>query len=156
MADFKQLMSEEIRRLARKEVRAALAPMAETISALKHQIAEQKKQIAILTKAMPAPEEKAAPLAAAIAKPSDKKVRINAAGIIRLRGKLGVTQSELAKLLNVAMHTVSVWEQGRRIPRGAHKAQLAALRTAGKREVKRLLAEAKKAEAKAAAPAAAK
>ena len=156
MADFKQLMAEEIRRLARKEVRAALAPMAETVSALKHQIAEQKKQIAALTKAMPAPEPKAEPLAAAIAKPSDKKVRINAAGIIRLRGKLGVTQAELAKLLNVAMHTVSVWEQGRRIPRGSHKAQLAALRAAGKREVKRLLAEAKKAEAKAAAPAAEK
>ena len=39
MADFKQLMSEEIRRLARKEVRAALAPMAETVAALKKQIA---------------------------------------------------------------------------------------------------------------------
>jgi len=154
MADFKQLMSEEIRRLARKEVRAALAPMAETVAALKKQIAEQKKQIAELAKAMPASAAKAEPLAASIAKPSDKKVRINAAGILRLRGKLGVTQSELAKLLNVAMHTVSVWEQGRRIPRGAHKAQLAALRSAGKREVRRLLAEAKKAEAKSASAAA--
>lgn len=148
MADFKQLMSDEIRRLARKELRIALAPMAETIAALKHQVAEQKKQIAALSKAMPAPAAKPEPLAAAIAKPSDKNVRINAAGIIRLRSKLGVTQAELAKLLNVAMHTVSVWEQGRRIPRGAHKAQLAALRSAGKREVKRLLADAKKAAAK--------
>ena len=148
MADFKQLMSEEVRRLARKEVRAALAPMAETIAALKHQVAAQRKQIAALAKSMPTPAEKAEPLAASIAKPSDKKVRINAAGIIRLRGKLGVTQAELAKLLNVAMHTVSVWEQGRRIPRGAHKAQLAALRGIGKREIRRLLADAKKAEAK--------
>ena len=74
MADFKQLMSEEIRRLARKEVRAALAPMTEAISALKHQVAEQKKQLAALTKAMPAPASKTEPLAAAIAKPSDKKV----------------------------------------------------------------------------------
>lgn len=153
MADFKQLMSEEIRRLARKEVRIALAPMAETIAALKHQVAEQKKQLAAFAKAMPAPAAKAEPLAASIAKPSGKKVRLNAAGIVRLRGKLGLTQAELAKLLNVAMHTVSVWEQGRRIPRGAHKAQLAALRGAGKREIKRLLAETKKAEAKAAAAA---
>lgn len=143
MADFKQLMSDEIRRLARKEIRNALAPMAETVAALKRQIAEQKKQIAALNRAVPAPEAKPEALAASIAKPSEKKVRINAAGIIRLRGKLGITQAELAKLLNVAMHTVSVWEQGHRIPRGAHKAQLAALRGAGKREIKRLLAAAK-------------
>ena len=149
MADLKQLLNDEIRRLARKEIKVSLAPMAETIAALKRQVAEQKKQIAALSRAMPAPEAKAESIAASIAKPSDKKVRINAAGIIRLRGKLGVTQAELAKLLNVAMHTVSVWEQGRRIPRGAHKAQLAALRGIGKREIKRLLAEAKNSAAPA-------
>ena len=151
MADFRQLMNDEIRRLARKEVRAALGPLTENIAALKRQVAEQKKQIAALTRAMPEPEAKVLPPAAAIAEPSDKKVRINAAGIVRLRGKLGLTQAELAKLLDVAMHTVSVWEQGRRVPRGAHKAQLAALRSAGKREIKRLLAEMKKSEKKPAA-----
>ena len=45
MADFKQLMSEEVRRLARKELRVALAPMAEAVSALKKQVAELKEEM---------------------------------------------------------------------------------------------------------------
>ena len=136
--DIKQAFSEEIRRLARKEIKAALLPVQNTVSALKKQIAEQKRQIAMLEKRCGAPEEEAA-LPVLENAESDKSVRINAAGILRLRTKMGLTQSEFAKLLGVAMHTVSVWEQGRRVPRYSHKVRICALRGLGKRELKKML-----------------
>jgi DNA-binding transcriptional regulator YiaG len=138
--DIKQALYDEIRRLARKEIKAALAPMQETIGALKKQVAEQKRQIAVLGKCCAPAVAEAAP-AAPKAAAADKRVRINAAGIQRLRNKLGLTQSEFAKAIGVAMHTVSVWEQGRRVPRQTQKVRICALRNMGKREIKKLLAQ---------------
>jgi len=136
--DIKQVLNDEIRRLARKEIKAVVTPLLENVSALKKQVAEQKRQIAALEKrcAAPAPEAAAAP---AVADKDEKQLRLNAAGILRLRTKLGLTQGEFAKVLGVAMHTVSVWEQGSRTPRRAHKARICALRGIGKRELKKML-----------------
>ena len=138
--DIKQALNDEIRRLARKEIKAAVTPLLGTVSALKKQIAEQKRQIAALEKRCQVPEN-AAPAAAVEAEDDEKQVRLNAAGILRLRTKLGLTQGEFAKVLGVAMHTVSVWEQGRRTPRRAHKVRICALRGLGKRELKKMLDE---------------
>lgn len=146
--DIKQALYDEIRRLARKEIKAALAPAQETISALKKQVAEQKKQIAALEKRCAAVEPETSAPAVAVPADDEKPVRLNAAGILRLRTKLGLTQGEFAKVLGVAMHTVSVWEQGRRTPRRAHKVRICALRGIGKRELKKMLG---KPEAKPAA-----
>ena len=138
--DIKQALNDEIRRLARKEIKAAVTPLLGTVSALKKQIAEQKRQIAALEKRCQVPEN-TAPAAAVEAEGDEKQVRLNAAGILRLRTKLGLTQGEFAKVLGVAMHTVSVWEQGRRTPRRAHKVRICALRGLGKRELKKMLEE---------------
>ena len=151
--DIKQVLNDEIRRLARKEIKATLIPLFETVSALKKQVAEQKRQIAVLEKRCAAaePETVAAPVPAAA---KDKKqIRLNAAGILRLRNKLGLTQGEFAKVLGVAMHTVSVWEQGRRVPHHSHKVRICALRNLGKREIKKMLKQPEAAAAPAPAPA---
>ena len=139
--DFKQVFADEVRRLARKEIRAASESLYETIASLKKQIAEQKKQIAELSKSCVLKEEKKSPVDELPIPKAGKSLRLNNAGIVRLRTKLGLTQSEFARLLGVAMHTVSVWEQGRRAPRAAQKAKICALRNIGKRELKKLLAE---------------
>ena len=139
--EFKQVFADEVRRLARKEVKAAFESLYETIASLKKQIAEQKKQIAELSKSCVHKEEKKSPVDELPIPETGKALRLNAAGIVRLRTKLGMTQSEFARVLGVAMHTVSVWEQGRRVPRSAHKAKICALRKIGKRELKKLLAE---------------
>ena len=139
--DIKQVFTDEVRRLARKEIRIAFGAMQETISSLKKQIAEQKKQLNELAKVCVLKEEKKSPVDGIAVPEAGKALRLNAAGIVRLRTKLGLTQGEFARVLGVAMHTVSVWEQGRRIPRAAHKAKICALRKVGKRELKKLLAE---------------
>lgn len=42
----------------------------------------------------------------------------------RVRRKLGVSQSEFARLLRVSLRTLQDWEQGRRVPSGAARTLL--------------------------------
>ena len=138
MPDLKQVLNDEIRRLARKEVRLAVAPLQANVVALRKQIAELKKSlaaadktIAVIRKDSGAPVEEA--------REEAPRLRLNAAGIIRIRSKLKLTQSDFARILGVSMHTVSSWEKGKSYPRAEVKARICALRTAGKRRIKALL-----------------
>ena len=71
----------------------------------------------------------------------EPKIRLNAAGIARIRTKLKLTQAEFAKLLGVATHTVSIWELGKSAPRAGMKLKICELRKVGKREINARLAE---------------
>ena len=139
MPDIKAVLSEEIRRLAKKEVKAAVLPLVQTIAEQRRIISELKKRIAEIEKAA-CTVKKAAPAEAEAETAIGKKLRLNAAGIVRVRTKLKLTQSEFAKLLGVSSHTVSIWELGKVSPRQETKAAICALRTLGKRELKRRLA----------------
>ena len=140
MPDIKNLLNDEIRRLARKEIRIALDPLTAQIATQKKTISDLKKQIVDLEKMLrKANPEKIAELEEA-AENEDSKIRLNAAGIIRIRKKHKLTQSELAKLLDVATHTVSIWELGKSAPRAAMKQKICELRTIGKREINARLA----------------
>ena len=141
MPDIKQVFNEEIRRLARKELKNSLLPMAKQIADLKKQIAGLKKQIAGLEKVSAEIKPVKAVCVDAI-DPEEKILRLNAAGILRIRTKLQLSQSELAKLVGVSGHTVSLWEIGRVSPREQTKKAICALRRMGKRELKKRLAEA--------------
>ena len=140
MPDIKVLLTEEIRRLAKKEIKIAVTPLAKTIVEQRKTISELKKRIAAL-------ENRRATAVAADASEETtpveetKKLRLNAAGIIRIRTKLKLTQSDFAKLLNVSTHTVSMWELGKNSPRKDARAAICALRTVGKRDLKKRLAE---------------
>ena len=136
MPDLKSLLNDEIRRLARKEVRAAVEPLLENISILKKTCAEQRKQLARLEKAL----QSSAPAEVLAAEEKPRSIRLNAAGIARIRGKLKLTQAEFARLLGVTMHTVSIWEQNKCAPRAAMKAKICELRHLGKRMLKQRLA----------------
>ncbi len=140
MPDVKSVLSEEIRRLARKEVKTAVAPLQETISALKKVVAEQRRQLAALQKAV-APLQASAESETAEQPAVEKKIRLNAAGIARIRRKLKLTQGELSLLLDVSLSTISHWELGRCAPRAEQKRKLAELRHVGKRRLAEMLTE---------------
>lgn len=152
MPDIKQVLSEEIRRLAKKELKAAIVPLQSQIAALKKTVAEQSRRLQALERCCPAAEpaapavKKAAPEAAAEA----KVPRITAERIVKLRQKLGLTQAQFAALLGVNQFTASRWELGRNRPREAQKRKICALRDMGKIELKKLMAETFKSEAPAA------
>ena len=117
MPDFKQTFQEEVRRLARKELKA-----------LDEKINEQKKTINALLKRIGELEKKqAAPAAvtAAPGKPADapaqdakgRKARFSPKSIVKFRKKYAISQKALAKLLDVTPFTVSHWEIGKNRPR---------------------------------------
>lgn len=143
MADLKLALNEEIRRLARKEIRQTVQPLQATVVSLRRQIAELKKELAAVSKQQDSVVRAAVASGSKDLEPKEPKLRLNAAGIIRIRKKLKLTQAEFASLLDVTMHTVSFWEQGKCAPRESVKARICALRKAGKREISKRLADAK-------------
>ena len=139
MSDLKQVLSDEIRRLARKEIKAAVQPLQANIVALRRQISELKKLYNETSRKAEIFKQKAVEASGVEIVDEEPKLRLNAAGIVRIRTKLKLTQSEFAQLLDVSMHTVSSWEKGKSYPRAGAKARICALRTVGKREIKALL-----------------
>lgn len=153
MPDIKQVLSEEIRRLAKKELKAAIAPLQSQLAALKKTVAEQSRRLQALERCCPAAEPAAPPAVkqgAPEAAAEAKVPRITAERIVKLRQKLGLTQAQFAALLGVNQFTASRWELGRNRPREAQKRKICALRDMGKIELKKLMAETFKSEAPAA------
>lgn len=137
MPDIKQILNDEIRRLARKEVKQALLPLLKVVSDQKVQLRELKKEIAELKKTVGSAE--VCPPVAVAEQEDDRKLRLNAAGIARIRTKLELTQGKFAALLGVSPHTVCMWEADRVAPRKNMKKIICELRTIGKRELAKRL-----------------
>ena len=142
MPDLKNLLNDEIRRLARKEVKLAIQPLQANIVALRRQISELKKLYNEASKQAEVYRKKAAEATGSEIVDEEPKLRLNASGIVRIRTKLKLTQTEFAQLLNVSMHTVSSWEKGKSYPRAGAKARICALRSIGKRQIKAMLEQA--------------
>lgn len=140
MADIKNVLFDEIRRLSRKEIRAAVAPMQAKIAELRKAVAALSREAKISASEKP----KSVPAeggAEASAEKQPKNFRFNASSVKKLRAKFGLSQSEFAKLAGVSALTVSYWELGKTSPRAGAKARLAELRSMGKREIARVRAE---------------
>ena len=137
MPDFKQTFQDEVRRLARKELKA-----------LDEKIAEQKKTINALLKRVNELEKKqAAPAATAVkaAAPAEedkgRKIRFSAKSLQKFRKKYAISQKALAALLEVTPFTVSHWEIGKNRPRTAQIEAFYSLMKLGKRKLYALIAE---------------
>lgn len=139
MSDLKQVLNDEIRRLARKEVKLAIQPLQANIAALRRQISDLKKELSYANRKTEIIQKNLSTGENPVIVDEEPKLRLNAAGIVRIRTKLKLTQTEFAKLLNVSMHTVSSWEKGKSYPRAGVKARICALRTMGKRQIKAIL-----------------
>jgi DNA-binding transcriptional regulator YiaG len=145
MANIMSVLKSEISRIARKEARAATAPLRKpkgatrsTLADLKRRVAalekENKRMAALLSK-LPQPEPKV--------EPAKAKGWISGKGVRSLRQKLGLSQGAFAKLLGVGPHTIYKWESkpGMLRLRGKTRPALMAARQLGAREAKAKLAE---------------
>jgi DNA-binding transcriptional regulator YiaG len=117
-------LSRELRRLKR-----IVSPLRKTVSGLEKLVAEQARRQQEKVAELKAPEEEV------------RRSRFSPALMRSLRARLGVTQGQLASLVDVSTAAVTAWESGRIAPRGRNRAALVAVRKLGRREVKRLLAE---------------
>ena len=147
MPNIAQLLKDEISRLARKEVRAASAPLQQQIRELKKTNRQQREAIDMLLRRVDqlqalagSPTDK---ILKAPAVENDRQIRLSGTSIKKHRKRLGLSQEDLGQLLNVSTNTIVRWEQDKSKPREAYRSGIAQLRTMGVREVKKLLASIK-------------
>ncbi|MBE6380633.1 MAG: helix-turn-helix domain-containing protein [Lentisphaerae bacterium] len=141
MANIQQLLNDEIRRLARKEVialekeyKSQLVDLRKNVSELKNRVKVLEKQ---LSKLQPAEPEKIIEAA----EESAKTFRVTPNRIIKWRTALGLKRAQYARLLGVSPLSVAHWEDGKSAPRDAQKRRIAQLRDMGKRELTQLCKE---------------
>ena len=135
MPDIATVLKEEISRLARKEQKAesdrqkkAAAQSRSEITALKRRLVDLERIVSTLTK-------KVTGKAPAEAVGLKKQVRFSPQRLQAWRKKVKLSAAELAQLVGVSAQTVYHWEAGKARPKPSQLAQLAELRTGGKRKL---------------------
>ena len=142
MANIAGVLKEEIRRLAKKEIKAQVTPTKQAvaryrgeIAKLKRMLGQQEREIQHLKKqtqqqqGQPQAEEE--PL---------ESVRYSARSVKAQRSRLGLSAADYGKLVGVSGLTIYNWEHGKARPRKAQMAALVAVRGIGKREALKRLA----------------
>lgn len=144
MPNIQQLLNEEIRRLARKEVIALEKEFKSQLIELRKSVSELKGRIKTLEKSLAAVQPEA-PQAATPETDAEndaaKSFRITPERITKWRMALGLKRAQYAKLLGVSPLSVTHWEQGASEPREAQKRRIAQLRDMGKKELNKLCIE---------------
>jgi DNA-binding transcriptional regulator YiaG len=143
MTTFAVALKDEIRRLARKEIRAqtghtskAVAQYRREIARLKRQHREYEKKLAQLANqtrrqfSLPSSEEL-----------NGDNTRFSARSVRAQRRRTGLSAADYAKLVGVSPLTIYNWEHNKSRPRRSQFTTLVALRGIGKREALAKLAE---------------
>ncbi|MFP4057373.1 MAG: helix-turn-helix domain-containing protein [Candidatus Brocadiia bacterium] len=143
MGKMEQALRYEISRLARKEIRATCGPLGRDVRELKRTVSKLTRQVEKLQKLRSQITEQQVAEKAKLEAPDEevRKARFSPGLIKKLRKRLGITQAEMATLIDASPATVAFWEQGRTRPTMDNRAALVALRKLGKRDVARILAE---------------
>jgi DNA-binding transcriptional regulator YiaG len=155
MPNIAVVLKDEIRRLARKEVksqtiatRRAVAQVRKDITALKRLVQAQQKRLAFFVSQ--AEKQTGRPQAA---DETLAGVRFSARSVRAQRNRMGLSAEDYGALVGVSGLTIYNWEHGKARPRKAQFAALVAVRTIGKREaLKRLEAVRKPAGKRKKAP----
>jgi DNA-binding transcriptional regulator YiaG len=136
MSTLAAALKDEIRRIARKEIRSETQSIAQAvtrfrgdIAALKRRLSECEKKIAYLEA-----QERKRITKTRVSEESNDGVRFSARSVKAQRTKSGLSAANYAKLVGVSPLTIYSWEQGKTKPRQKQLASLVALRGIGKRE----------------------
>lgn len=139
MPNIQKILNEEIRRLARREIRNELADLKKQLASMRKSITEQSCRIKALEDVVLAPAKSVQP---PVNPPTaEKPVRVTAGRIKKLRMKLCLSQRSFAVLLGVTPNSIYYWDSGKIEPKEPQKRKIAAIRDAGKRELAKLMAE---------------
>ena len=142
MTSLAVALKDEIRRLARKEIKQQTGSTAQAVARYRREIAQLKRQTREL-------ETKIAFLEAQERKrleapgPTQDVVnggRFSARSVKAQRRRTGLSAADYARLVGVSALTIYNWEQGKSRPRKEQHVALVALRGIGKREAQAKLA----------------
>ncbi len=142
MPNVGQVIKDEITRLARKEIRAAVDPLRKHVRSLRQTVRSQQEAIDGLEKALRkmAGQGGSGDRSSLYAPDAEEtKARVTPASIRRHRLRLGLSQAQLGQLLGVSTNTVVRWEAGSSAPRAHHRTALIRLRDLGVRDVAKML-----------------
>jgi DNA-binding transcriptional regulator YiaG len=133
------VLKNEIRRLARKEVRASVMPLRRLVATMRRRIAEQRRLIAEMERlakrsAVSRREE------AAATSDDGQQIRFSPQWVKAHRKKLKMSRKEYAKLVGVSAQSIFGWESGRTRPRRRALESWRKLRSMGTREIKSMAA----------------
>lgn len=141
MPNIAGVLRDEIRRLARREIKAqvgstkqAIAKYRIDIAGLKRALSQQEREI----KRLKAPKQQGQPQADA---EQLENARFSARSVKAQRQRLGLSAADYGKLVGVSGLTIYSWEHEKSRPRKAQLAALIAVRGIGKREALMKLAE---------------
>ena len=143
MPNIAVVFRDEMRRLAKKEVRPAVAPLKKKVAELTRTNAAWKRMIPQLERTVARLEGQAkARQLEGVQRGAQavKGVRIGPRSIAAQRRRLKLTRAEFGRLAGVSANTIYLWETGEVSPRDKSRAVLVELRKIGAREAKRLLA----------------
>lgn len=136
MANLAATLREEIRRLARKEIKAetgttkqAVAQYRREIARLKRRLCEQERKITVLEN-----QERNRLGQPPAAEEPTQGSRFSARSVMAQRSRLGLSAKDYGRLVGVSPLTIYSWEQGKSRPRKAQLTALVAVRGIGKRE----------------------
>lgn len=136
MTTLANALKDEIRRLARKEIKArtvtttrAVAQYRREIARLKRQLSEHARQIAFLEAHM----RKSLHASRSVAE-LNGDARFSARSVRAQRSRTGLSAADYAKLVGVSPLTIYNWEHSKSRPRKEQFTALVALRGLGKRE----------------------
>ena len=144
MPNYAKIFQDEVRRLARKELKSAFEKTVKDVVELRRAVSEVKRRIASLereTKRLSKEAERRASSAPAVPDKAVERARISGKTVRTMRQKLGLTQAEFAQLLGVSAQSVYQWERHDEWLqlRGATKKALVEARGLGVREARRRL-----------------
>lgn len=135
-------LKDEIRRLARKEIKASTGGTSQAVTQFRREIArlkresrEHQRKIAFLESQERKRLGKAEPTNGA-----DEGARFSARSVKAQRQRTGLSATDYAKLIGVSGLTIYNWENGKSRPRTAQLAALVAVRGLGKRQAQAKLA----------------
>lgn len=134
MPNLNQVFREEISRLARREVKQIVEPLQKQIRDLRGKVLEQKRELEKLEKKLAGKADKERVIAPRTVSEEDD-VRIRKGSVKKHRERLGISQREMALLLDVSPLTISNWETDKSSPSGKNRLAFAELRGMGVREV---------------------
>ena len=141
MANFQQILNDEIRRLARKETSGTMKELKAQLVELRRVTADLNRRLKALEGNMVKVIDDPAQSAAVENEETAKAMRVTPERIIKWRTNLGLNKSQYAALLGVNLLSVVRWESGKTTPREEQKRRIVAIRDMGKRELAKLLAE---------------
>jgi DNA-binding transcriptional regulator YiaG len=146
VAKIESAIKETIRRGSRRQVREATGPLRRELRRLRRVVATVRRDLAALRDIATQWQRTAGstPWRPEVSETELRAARLSPRLIVKLRARLGLSQTALARLAGVSTAAVAQWERGRSAPSAQNRRAVVALRKLGRRDVKRLLAGAAK------------